>query len=97
MINEKDIRITRPSSTPTEGPWIVTDSGKVVSANFHNEALEWICDIQTAPNGGQANQAIICAASLMFRALKLLQRDPKFNKLDRNVVEAVNEALTAAE
>ena len=95
-MTEDDIAKANPSQVPTEGAWIVTDSGRIVPANYRNEHLEWICDIQLAPNGPR-NQSILCAAGLMFRALKVLQQDPKFKRLSPQTLEAVNEAITAAE
>lgn len=37
------------------------------------------------------------AFNLMLRALKVIKQDPKHKHLDSNTIEAVEEALTAAE
>ncbi len=81
---------------PTPGPWIITDDGKIVAANAKVPDLEFIADVQTAPQGAR-NIPIICAASLMFEALKLIRRDPAHKRLGSKALEALNDALGAAE
>lgn len=96
MINLDDIARARTSSAPTPGPWVVTDSGKVVPHNCENPALEYIADIQLAPQGAR-NIPIICASSLMFEALRKVKSDPKFKRLSEETKDHVQYALGASE
>lgn len=96
MIDKHDIDLAIVSSGPTPGPWTVTDSGKIVPHNSDCEELDYIADIQLAPQGNR-NIPVICAASLSYYALKRLVKDPKFKGLSADVQEMVQEALTAAE
>ena len=81
---------------PTPGPWVVTDTGKIVPHNFKNETLECIADIQTAPLGSR-NLQILLAASLMYEALKQISNDPASKRLGAKAKEALMEALGASE
>ena len=90
------IQQDRPMRGPIHGPCVVDDQGRIVPANSNTPELDWLADISMAPNG-EPNRAILCAASLMFEALKALKRDPKHKRLDSKTIELIEEALTAAE
>ena len=97
MITIKDINDTKLTKLPpNKGPWIVSESGKIIPFSSKNENLDWIADVQIAP-GASRNIPVICAASLMFDALKIINADPKSKKLSLAAREAMQEALTAAE
>lgn len=81
---------------PTKGPLVVDDKGRIVPAFTNTPELDWIADVSRAPRGSD-HQAILCASSLMFDALKELARDPKFKSLARKTQELVHDALSAAE
>ena len=84
------------SSSPTSGFWVVDPEGRIIPANAKHPDLEWIASVQTAPNGAR-NVPVICAASVMFQALKEISRDPARRGLAAKTREMIDEALTAAE
>lgn len=97
MITTEDIDSAVPIPLPpSPGPWVVTDDGKIVPCNSHNPELDYIADVSIAPNGPR-NIHVICASSMMLRALKAIRRDPAAYRLNKQALELMEEALTAAE
>ena len=90
---DKVLDVPRP---PTKGFWIADSQGRIVPANSKNPELDYIADMQTAPKGPR-NIAIVCAASVMFDALKAVRSDPARKHLSSHTRELIDEALTAAE
>lgn len=81
---------------PTKGFWVVDSGGKITPASSKTPDLDWIADVQTAPQG-KRNIPVLCAASVMFDALKETRRDPGRKHLSAKTLEMIDEALSAAE
>lgn len=85
-----------PVKAPTKGFWIVDTRGRITPAGSKAPDLDWIADVQTAPQGAR-NIPVLCAASVMFDALKAIRNDPGRKHLSAKTLEMMNEALGAAE
>jgi hypothetical protein len=95
---EKDLDRLTPDvpQAPTKGFWVVDTLGRIIPANASNPELDWIADVQTAPKGAR-NIPVLCAASVMFDALKAVKADPRRKHLSAQTLELVDDALAAAE
>lgn len=89
-------RIMDVAPVPTKGFWVVDPMGRITPASSKTPDLDWIADVQTAPQG-KRNIPVICAASVMFDALKGIRLDPGRKHLSAKTLEMIDEALSAAE
>lgn len=79
-----------------KGPWTLDDLGRIVSVHSKHADLDFIADIQVAPNGPR-HAAALCAVPQMLEALRAVKNDPVRKRLSKATQELLDEALAAAE
>lgn len=77
-------------------PFILDDIGRIIPVNSQHPDLDWIADVQTAPNNKQY-LPLLLASGLMYQALKAVRSDKRFRSLPASTQELITEALTCAE
>ena len=92
----KDLDLALPHYVPPPKPLVVDERGRVIPHDSRHPDLDWIADIQLAPNA-RGYVSLICACALMYRALKEVQNDPARKKFRDTTKEAIDEALSCAE